>query len=114
MAYHLNKDKHVGQDLTYIESSIKKKYGTDEIIGTNVKVFSAELMSTFNIVIIGKSPDAFKHIQKRSIVEFENLEVLLYIIDGKPIITRRATDINVILEQSMEDMLLAVDREYKD
>ena len=114
MAYNLDKDKHVGQDLTYIESSIKKKYGTDEIIGTNVKVFSAELMSTFNIVILGKSPDFFKHIQKRSIVEFENLEVLLYIIDGKPIITRRATDINVILEQSMEDMLLAVDREYKD
>lgn len=114
MAYHLDKDKHVGQDLTYIESSIKKKYGTDEIIGTNVKVFSAELMSTFNIVIVGKRPEAFKHINKRSIVEFENLEVLLYIIDGKPIITRRATDINVILEQSMEDMLLAVDKEYGD
>lgn len=114
MAYHLDIKKNVGEDLTYIESSVKKKYGTDEIIGTNVKVFSAELMSTFNIVILGKSPDSFKHIQKRSIVEFENLEVLLYIIDGKAIITRRATDINVILEQSMEDMLLAVDREYKD
>lgn len=114
MVYYLDKNKHIGEDLTYIESSIKKKYGTDEIIGTNVKVFSAELMSTFNIVIIGKSPDAFKHIQKRSIVEFENLEVLLYIIEGKPIITRRATDINVILEQSMEDMLLAVDKEYGD
>lgn len=114
MPYYLDKNKHIGEDLTYIESSIKKKYGTDEIIGTNVKVFSAELMSTFNIVIIGKSPDAFKHIQKRSIVEFENLEVLLYIIDGKAIITRRATDINVILEQSMEDMLLAVDKEYGD
>lgn len=114
MVYYLDKNKHIGEDLTYIESSIKKKYGTDEIIGTNVKVFSAELMSTFNIVIIGKSPDSFKHIQKRSIVEFENLEVLLYIIEGKPIITRRATDINVILEQSMEDMLLAVDKEYGD
>lgn len=114
MAYHLDKDKHVGQDLTYIGSSVKKKYGTDEVIGTNIKVFSTELMATFNIVIPGKRPEAFKHIQKRSIIEFENLEVILYVIEGKAIITRKATDVNVILEQTMEDMLLAVDRAYED
>lgn len=114
MDYYLDVKKHVGDDLTFIEATVKKKYGTDEIIGTNIKVFSAELMNTFNIVIVGKRPEAFKHINKRSIVEFENLEVRLYVIDGKPIITRRATDINVILEQSMEDMLLAVDKEYGD
>lgn len=114
MAYYLDVKKHVGDDLTYIEASTKKKYGTDEVIGTNIKVLSAELMITFNVVIVGKSPESFKHIQKRSIVEFENLEVLLYIIDGKPIITRKATDINVVLEQSMEDVLLAIDRDYKD
>lgn len=114
MDYYLDVKKHVGDDLTFIEATIKKKYGTDEIIGTNIKVFSAELMNTFNIVIVGKSPESFKHIQKRSIVEFDNLEVRLYIINGKPIITRKATDINVILEQSMEDVLLAIDRDYKD
>ena len=114
MTYYLDKNKHVGQDLTYIGCSVKKKYGSDEIIGTNVKVLSAELMTTFNVVIVGKSPEAFKHTQKRSIIEFENLEVILYVIEGKAIITRKATDVNVILEQSMEDMLLAVDRAYED
>ena len=112
MAYYLDKGKHVGRDLTYVESSVKKKYGTDEIIGTNIKVLSAELMTTFNVVIVGKSPEAFKHIQKRSIIEFENLEVILYVIEGKPIISRKATGVNVILEQSLEDMLLAVDEVY--
>ena len=34
MAYYLDVKKHVGDDLTYIEASTKKKYGTDEIIGT--------------------------------------------------------------------------------
>lgn len=110
--FHLNTDKYIGQDPVYIKSTEKYKYNTKEVIGTNINVFSSELMTTFNVFIPGKLPKDFKHIQKRSVIEFENLEVILYIIDGKPVISRKASDVNVILEQTMEDLLLSVDKEY--
>lgn len=112
MDLFLDKNKHVGKDLTFVEAGPKKNYKTNEVVGTNFKVLSPELMETFNIAILGKKPEEFSYIKKRSIIEFDNLEVRLYVIDGKPIISRRATGVNVILEQTIEDMLLAVDSEY--
>lgn len=110
--FYLDINKYIGQDPVFVKATEKYKYNSKDVIGTNINVFSSELMTTFNVVIPGKLPKDFKHIKKRSVIEFENLEVVLYIIDGKPVISRKATDVNVILEQTIEDMLLSVDKEY--
>lgn len=110
--FRLDIKSYIGEDPVFIKATEKYKYNSKDVIGTNINVFSSELMTTFNVVIPGKLPKDFKHIQKRSVIEFENLEVILYIIDGKPVISRKATDVNIVLEQTMEDLLLSVDKEY--
>lgn len=110
--FHLDINKYIGQDPVFVKATEKYKFNSKDVIGTNINVFSSELMTTFNVMIPGKLPKDFKHIQKRSVIEFENLEVILYIIDGKPVISRKATGVNVVFEQTIEDMLLSVDKEY--